>query len=392
MKVVITGRPLSGRATLFSLISGIPKADLPPGKKVPGGLANILKPLTHTSPLPDPMIEQLIALYKPKRTTPLLLETILPAVEEEVRLDAAVNLAATRFAASPPEASLLVVVDAFRGGADRVNSTVADIVEGDAERIQKRLDGLSAAAAVGGGKKANRSDRPIDEVPFLESCLEAANAGLWLCPVAAASTANFGTWRILDEIGCLSQRRAGVVFNHGDCDIPLRAGIHSVTVAGATLPCVSAALSFEAEVSAADAAAGGPSGGDELLEMYGLGREALVCASGGVGAVIQASSATAPEGTSVKDHAAAAAGSTYTGWVRFYTVGQDEVRTWLLSAAAATVPKAGRAIHTALEGRATGANVTRASDVIAQQNMDIPPTKVDNSYVVKDGDILHILT
>ncbi|RMF80655.1 MAG: redox-regulated ATPase YchF, partial [Planctomycetota bacterium] len=65
MRVAIVGFPFSGKSTLFSAISGIPTAHLKPAEE---NLAAVK--------VPDPRLDYLAEMYKPKKVTPASIDFV----------------------------------------------------------------------------------------------------------------------------------------------------------------------------------------------------------------------------------------------------------------------------------------------------------------------------
>ncbi len=336
MKIGIAGLPKSVKTTLMKLLTQA-RGDAP--AKVSTQSIGIME-------IPDPRIDWLSALYKPKKTIYARTEVsdIQPHKGQEF-LNAVRNLDA-----------LILVAPAF---ADDAPSSFLDDLEteffvADLSSVEGRLEKLQ-------GNKA----KPVSpyEVPFLEKCHKALNDDLPLRAVEFEAhekdfVSNFAFFTMLPVIVAVNVSEGSLMSGE-------YAGREALTAKseGAGYPLVVFSGEVEPEISSLPEA-------ERLtfLREYGLTET-------GVSRIAKAA-------------------YQYLGLISFFTVGEDEVRAWTIAKGLNARQAAGK-IHTDLEKGFIRAEVVAYDDLRSHGSMKECKDKgllrlEGKDYVVKDGDILNI--
>lgn len=349
MKTGILGYPQSGKTTLFNLLA---RAHAPTGAHASAsGGVNV-----GTVQVPDSRLEALREMFHPKKYTPARIEYV----------DLAGHGSSDDNALLPQQLMtadlFLVVVRAFTDAnvhhfKDSVDplrdaSTFQDelllrdmtVLEGRSEKIRK--------SAQGGDKKAK------DEVALLDRCLTALGDGTPLRELEFTEHDE----KALRGYQLLSAKPLLVLFNVDD-DAASGAGLVEKFEARPHTAAVEIAGKAEMEIAELPEADAG-----ELMDMLGISESGL-------------------------DRAIRA---TYEllGLRSFFTVGEDEVRAWNITAGTPAVRAAGK-IHSDLERGFIRAETVASSDLLKAGGM--AQAKAGNlvrvegkEYEVQDGDILNI--
>src|SRR6185503_17851962 len=156
MKIGLVGLPKSGKTTLFNLLTGASVAT----SRYDAGRSEMH---TGVARVPDPRVDRLSALFKPKKTTYATFEVVdLAGIEKGERT----ALDAKEFRNAD---ALLHVVRAFadeaRGAPDPRRDVVdleTELILADLEVIERRLERLEASI------KKRRTDADVKEQEVLQ--------------------------------------------------------------------------------------------------------------------------------------------------------------------------------------------------------------------------------
>lgn len=350
MQIGLVGFAGAGRSTLFTALSGQQPAS-------PSG--NIL---THSSmavvQVPDPRMETLREMFQPKKFTPATVGFVdfagIPRTAEKGK--------AELFARIRDMDALLLVVGAFDGAADtlEVPGTAAERVQAlrdeflfaDLEIVERRLERLDDNLKKGIVKTRDRDER---EKALMERCRQVLESGESLEGIAR----NRDEEEMLSTYRFLRGKPQIIVIN---VDEGSEAGDGAALTASLAAPTFCAQAMVEAEISAMpleDRAA--------FLEEYGLEEP-------------------------VRDAVIRAAFEA-TRSVPFFTVGEDEVRAWVIEEGDSALVAAGK-IHSDIARGFIRAEVTPYDDLIAAGSEK--EAKAANKmrlegkeYVVRNGEIVH---
>lgn len=349
MRVAIVGFPFSGKTTLFTAISGIPRTHLKPAEE---NLATVK--------VPEPRLELLERLYKPRRRTEASIDFLdLPGSAEGEAEHAGLtrHLPALRQA----DAVLLVVrafqsdaVPAHRGRVDpredlrmlREELLLADLVICD-----NRIEKLEKAAA----RSAREGELHKDELELLRRCRDRLQNERPLREVVQRGEEE----KMLRSFGLLTLKPTLLVINIGEEQLGQPPLVEDDQASAAL--CVCAAL--EAEILQMDRA-----DRPELMAGYGIQ-------------------------TLARDRIIRAALDAL-GMICFLTAGEEEVRAWAVPRGTTALEAAGR-IHTDLARGFIRAETVTYEDLRAAGSMREAKAagkvrQEPKGYVVQDGDILLI--
>lgn len=340
MKIALVGLPLSGKRTLFSLLTG---RTVPESRK-PGEL------IEGTAVIRDPRVEDLARICKPVKTTfATNIFVLCPDVAE--------GAAAAEWLGAVKQCDLLcAVVRAFdsdavfhpTGSVDPERDLArlkGELLLADMEVVEKRLIRIEKEKR--GGQNATQA---VEE-QVLRKCMAGLEAQTWI--VAAGLTeheqASIRSLPLVTRIPLLA------VYNVAE------AGLQQASPAGA----VAISCRIEQEISMIQDAAERK----EFLASLGLSMAGV-------------------------DRANAAAYAAL-GLMSFYTVGPDEVRAWTIRRGS-LAPAAGGKVHTDIERGFIRAEVIKFDDFMAAggEKAAKESGKVQlrgRDYVIEDGDICHFL-
>jgi GTP-binding protein YchF len=352
MKIGLVGLPKSGKTTLFNLLTGSSVAT----SKYDGGRAELH---TGVARVPDPRVDRLTGLFKPKKTTYATFEVVdLAGIEKGERS----ALDAKEFRNAD---ALLHVVRAFtdeaRGAADPRRDILdleMELILADLDVVERRLERLEVSI------KKQRKEAEVKEqevLARLKTALESETA-------LRAVTLTPDDARLLRGFTFLSQK-------------PI---LHLVNVE---------------EKAIAE--------GERVTERYGLGEIAARPHTrvGWVSAVIEAEIAAlegAEQHAFLTDLGLAEPAINRVlrecfallGLVSFFTVGEDEVRAWPIPSGTRAQDAAG-AVHSDIARGFIRAEVNGYDELIAAEGSFDTLKKAGRlrlegkDYVVEDGEICH---
>lgn len=351
MQFGIVGLARSGKTTLFSLLTGHTQPGL--GKRTPH---------TGVALVPDPRLEQLTALFRPRKHTPATVQfTDVPALTRgseatlnlpELRTVDALALVVRAFTAPEiphPEGS----VDPARD----VELVETELLLADFKVVETRLERLAKELL------KRRTPELLAERQACELCHAALAEGQPVREVDLSAE----QMRALKGYGLLTAKPLLVVVNLGEERLDelrqpgeaLLPGWHPRPQSALTAVCAT----LEEEIARLAPAEQGA-----FLEAMGLPDRAL-------DRLVQAA-------------------FRLTGRISFFTVGEDECRAWSLPAGS-TASRAAGVIHSDLERGFIRAEVARWDELVAAGSLAALRSRgllrlEGRDYLVQDGDVVHI--
>ena len=340
-KVGLVGFSGSGKSTVFHWLTGV----APDPARVQQGQTGMAK-------LPDPRLDRLSALFHPKKTTPAEIAFLdTPGLDTAERRDNPRRLGILREANG-----LVVVLNGYSGGdlADELRRFRAETAFADLEIVTNRLSKVEANLKKPRPAKEREAD--LNEKAVLERLAAAleteSTTAMELKPEEEKAVRSFQLLTLKPEI---------VLVNQGDALVgqPLPASLMALAPTALAAP---ARLELElAELPEADRAAFAAD-----LGLTGSARDATLRA------IFAAM-----------------------GRIVFYTVGEDECRAWPLRRGADAVEGAG-SLHTDFAKRFVRAEVVGYDDFLRAGSMKeakaLGVYRLEGkTYIVQDGDIMHIL-
>jgi hypothetical protein len=349
MRVALLGFRYCGKTTLFSALSGIPRDHLH------------LRPTDEALAavkIPEPRLDWLEELYKPKKRTEATLEFIdLPGGDEGEHAGLTAHLPALRQADG-----LLVVVRAFesdavvphRGRIDPARDVTelrGEFLLADFVICDNRLTKLDADMK----KMTKDRDKLKHEQALLQRCRAALEAEQPLSTVVQAGEEE----KMLRSFGFLTQKPVVIAVNVGDSAVGKPPPFRDEHAADTLAVCAES----EAELMQVDA-----EGRRELLAEMGMANL-------------------------VRDQVVRSCFNSL-GMIAFLTAGEEEVRAWPVPRNSTAVEAAGK-IHSDLARGFIRAETIAYEDLKAAGNMR--NAKAANKvrlepkgYVVQDGDVMTI--
>lgn len=355
MKLALVGRPLCGKTTVASLMSGQPY-DAAPAFQAGG------KPRLVTVKVPDARVEGLSAHFKPKKTTFATIELFdTPSLSQapEARDANRQILNAVREADG-----VLAVLGAHArtepaGSADWIAALKKELDElhteflvSDLDSIEKRIERLKVEVA---RPKPSR-DTDKREMEILELFGKALNEGK---PISSVSLPHRDDQKIVKGFRFFTEKAVVAVLNVGDGEAAKAADLAKSF--GGDAVALSARLELELSQMTAEERA-------EFMPGYGIA--ALVAP-------------TLP-----------AVAYRRLGLCSFLTAGEDECRAWTIAIGDDVVTAAGK-IHTDLAKGFISAEVVAYDDWKTLGGMKEARAKgrfrvEGRTYIVQDGDIINI--
>lgn len=349
MKFALIGPPRSGKSTLFSAITG--RAPDP---------SHAMSEQLATVNVPDPRLDYLVELYKPKKRTPAHIEFLdLPGASLE---DAHGQAEFRKWMQSARRCDgIVMVVRAFESDAvakyrDRVDAAAdldelhTELIFADLEQVMQRVGKLEKSSQ----KPSKSREQELRELAMMKRVQSALESE---APVASAIH-NEDERKIATSFGFLTLKPVLVVINVGEDQMTAPAPFEHAH-ARATI-----ALSAEIEAEIAQL---GPDDRVAFLEDLGL-RE--------------------PAGERLIHTSYDAV-----GLISFLTVGPDEVRAWTINKDTEAVDAAGK-IHSDIQRGFIRAETVAYEDLKAHTDMkgakSAGKVRLEaKHYVVQDGDIIN---
>ncbi len=337
MEMGIIGLPSSGKSTLFEIMTGV-KSGLSHSEAVVRGQASV----------PDTRFDKLVEIYKPAKVSPAKVPFVdVHAVGEHPWEAIRQNLSGTD--------GLLHVIDGFSLpdvalALEAYRKLEDELVLSDLLIIEKKLERLTKMS-----KKAIPAQEAAQNelLPRLKDCLEAGNplrkAGLSSGEIFTLKSFSF--WTIKPELIVVNVAEDNLLF----ADAFAREAKQDEPVLGIC-------CKIEAELAGLEAA-----DQKEFLSSLGIAEPAF-------GRIIR-------EAFSLL------------GRMSFFTVGEDEVKAWVIPVGT-KAPKAAGAIHNDFERGFIKAEVMSYDDFIAHGGVQTQVKAAGRlrlegkEYVVADGDII----
>jgi ribosome-binding ATPase len=342
MKIGIAGFAGSGKSTVFHWLTGV-KPDPAASQRGQVGMAKI----------PDERLDWLSAQFDPKKTTPATIEFLdTPGLMPDERRDNPRRLGIMREAGG-----LLVVLNGFAGGnpVEELRRFREEVLFADLEVVSNRVDKLREQMRKPRPAKEREAEQA--EHALLSRIVEAFERG----ESAAALGLKEDEEKSIRSFQLLTLKPECVLVNVGDDRV------------GKPLP--------EELLKVAPTAVAAPARLEmELHELSGEDRQAFMADLG----------LTDFSRDQVLRSVYAA-----TGRVVFFTVGEDECRAWGIPRDASAVEGAAQ-IHTDLAKKFVRAEVVGYEDFRRVGSMKEAKSHgvyrlEGKTYVVQDGDIMHIL-
>ena len=334
MRAGLAGYARSGKTTLFNALTGLHRG---PEAKLHLGAIKV----------PDPRLDKLSAMFKPRKTTPAEVTLAdLPGPREK-----GVSLPPESLQALREVDALCLVLRAFEPGAEplrELRDYEAELIVSDLQVAEKRLHRL---------KQERDSGGETQELGRVARHLE-GGAPLRMLEMSDAEE------QALAHFGFLSRKPLLLVANVAEADAarPLDAALENAArAAGAE------GIALSAEVEAEIAQLPAPEQ-PEYLASVGLSEPARARFLRAVYALLRQ--------------------------ISFFTVGEDEVRAWTVRRGDRAARAAGK-IHSDLERSFVRAEVIHYDDFIAagteHRARETGKLRLEGKdYVVQDGDILHV--
>jgi hypothetical protein len=337
MEMGILGLPQSGKSTLFEIMTGM-ESGQSHNETVVRGQASV----------PDERFDKLVEIYKPVKVSPAKVPIAdVHAVGEHPWEAIRQNLSGTD--------GILHVLDGFslpdvQLSIEAYRKLEDELILSDLLIIEKKLERLSKMS-----KKAITPQETAqnDLLPRLKECLEAGKplrkAGL--APVEVFTLRSFSFWTIKPEL---------VVINAAEDNLSFADTF--AKAAKLEEPVMGICCKIEAELAGLDT-----TDQKEFLSSMGIAEPAF-------GRIIRAS-------------------FSLLGRMSFFTVGEDEVKAWVIPLQT-KAPKAAGAIHNDFERGFIKAEVMHYNDFIAHgcstaQVKSAGRLRLEGKeYVVQDGDII----
>lgn len=348
MKLGIIGLPQSGKTTLFNALTG---GDQP--TTTSGGRVEV-----HTAvvDVPDPRVDRLSAMFKPKKT--IYAKVTYADIAGLDGSAGKTGISGTLLNHLTQMDGLLHVVRCFAdanvphpsGGVDPardVQAMLSELLLNDLISVERKLERLAEDRKKGGANKAEIER----QVPLFEKLHAALSDGQPLRKLEFTPEEE----RLLASFGLLTRKPVLTVFNLGEGQTPPTL----------TLDHPSTALQGRIEMEIAQLP---PADAAVFMAEYGISEPSL-------NRMIRLSYDL------LNQHS-------------FFTVGEDEVRAWTVRRGATAVEAAG-AIHTDLQKGFIRAEVVACQDLLDLGGMAEARSKgklrlEGKEYIVLDGDIVHI--
>lgn len=337
MEIGILGLPQSGKSTLFEIMTGIKGREIF-GEPSVRGIAAV----------PDERFDALVDIFEPAKVTPAKVPFVDICPQGEDAWDA---IRRTLAAAD----GLVHVIDAFTASdpkevSQRYRKLADELIVSDLFVVEHRLEKL--------GKIPASSLKPeeaiqADHLPRVKAALEEGKTirGMGLSAAEAHALRGFAFWTLRPELIVVNGREDNLSFADA-----LREEI------GLAEPVIGICCQMEAEIA----------------ELPPAERHAFLHSMGAAEAAFERIIRTA---------------FALLGRICYFTVGEDEVRAWVIPAGA-TAPRAAAAIHKDFERGFIKAEVVSYDDFMASGET-LAGAKAagklrleGKEYIVQDGDII----
>ena len=362
MRVGIIGLPRAGKTTVFNAVAR--------GLAPVGGFGGAGKPNIRSVPVPDPRVDRLSEIYRPKRTTYATVEYVdFPAAGEH--FGAGEGLGGRFLNELAAVDALIHVVRAFgddavphpEGSVDPardVGIMDLELAFADLALIERRIERIDPELRTLKAGERGQLQALRDLLDRMKGELEAET------PIRAMALSD-DERRLLGGSQFLTEKPLLDLVNVGEDDLPRRLAIEAELRAARDAPGRDLAVMggrFEMELNELD---------EEEADEF---REAAGVEQSGMAEAVRRSYALL-------------------GLISFLTVGPDECRAWTV-AEGATAPEAAGKIHTDLQRGFIRAEVIRYEDLAecgseAEAKRRGLQRTEGKDYVVKDGDVLHVL-
>jgi ribosome-binding ATPase len=351
MKIGIMALPQSGRRTVFTLLTGdAAAAARPEGKDAITGVAPVL----------DPRFDRLVAMYHPKKETRARTTVeLIPPLEENTVKEGAVfrDIAGT-------DALCLVTRDFadesiyhVKGSVDAlrdIDAVMGELLLHDLLLLEKRLERIAE------GKKRSRDERAEKEEPVLSRLRDHLEKDRPLRTMELSDEER----KLLVGYSFITMKEMIVVMNTGEGDLADDARVNAARAryAACAVSVVKLSARLEAEIASLDS--------DEertaFMKDAGIAETALSLLTRTLLASL--------------------------GLISFFTVGEDEVRQWMIRRGA-PAPEAAGAIHSDIQRGFIRAEVIKYNDLVALGSEDAVKKAgkhllMGKDYIVEDGDII----
>ncbi|MBU2053366.1 MAG: YchF family ATPase [Proteobacteria bacterium] len=338
MEIGIIGLPQSGKSTLFEIMTGVKSREMHAETCVRGLAA-----------VPDARFDRLVEIFKPEKVSPAKVPfSDVNAVGEKAWDAVRQSLAGAE--------GLLHVVDAFTAAdaaeiVGRCRRLGDELILSDLMIVENRLERLA--------KMAKKPMTPQDHLhlqalPRLKGQLEAGNPlrELALTEEERHGLRSFSFWTIRPELVVVNTPED----NPAHADSFIREG-------GLSVPVIGICCAIEAELMALP-----PGERQEFLDSLGIAEAAF-------GRIIRAA-------------------FSLLGRIAYFTVGEDEVKAWIVPAGT-KAPRAAGVIHNDFERGFIKAEVIGFDEFIACGGTNAGAKAAGKlrlegrEYVVRDGDIIN---
>jgi ribosome-binding ATPase len=342
MKIGLIGYQGSGKSTLFEWLTGV---------KPDPALAHLSQ--SAMAAVPDPRVEPLCAIYKPKKVTLASIELV-----DTPGLSRSHEGNATRLAAIREAGCLVLVAGAF----ERTSNPLADVASfaedfllADLEIVTGRVERLRESVK----KPRPNRDAELAELAALEPLLKALEDGT---PLADAQM-NEEQLKVTRSFRLLTEKPKLVLFNVADDEADPERFVKQLAAQTPPVQALSVPAGLELELQRMS-----PEDRAAFREEMGIGhfdRDALL-------RTLLAAS----------------------GQMLYFTAGEKEVRTWMLRQGG-TALEAAANIHTDLARGFIRAETMTCDDLIRLGSEREIKAKglvrqEPKDYVIQDGDILNI--
>lgn len=349
MRVALVGFPLSGKTTLFTAISGLSREHL-----------QIASENLAAVKVPEPRLDWLEDMYKPKKRTEATMEFVdLPGSTEGESEHAGL---ARHLPTLRQADALLLVLRAFKSDSVSVHGGTIDpardlrqlrdeMLLADLIICDSRVEKLEKAVQ----KPSKERDQQKHELELLQRCRDALQNEKPLAGVVNPGDEE----KMLRSYGFLTQKRYVVVVNVNEGDVAKEPPVSDAHAGAVIATCAT----LEADIIQVE-----PADRPAFMQEFGitaLARDRIIRACYDA-----------------------------LGMIVFLTAGEDEVRAWPVPRGASAVEAAGK-IHSDLARGFIRAETIAYDDLYAAGNMRDAKAKnmlrqEPKHYVVKDGDIMNI--